>query len=112
MNALLWIYVSREERDENSNGLCSCGLPRSEALRVASTLATARGCDFLESDPLSCIQEVHISPTSEDPCQACTGLYSRQDRIDLPHTLVRVLVIEYTYNISRKAQIHQICPSG
>jgi hypothetical protein len=64
-------------QDENSNGLCSCGLPRSEALRVASTLAPA----LPTAATSDCIQEVHNCQLhSEDPCQdthqalACTWL--------------------------------------
>lgn len=54
-------------RDENSNGLCSCGLPRSEALRVASPLATAL---TTAATPLAAsIQEVQSS-TPQDPCRS------------------------------------------
>lgn len=52
-------------RDENSNGLCSCGLPRSEALRVASTLATALTTVATSSCVYSGGAELH----SADPCQ-------------------------------------------
>jgi hypothetical protein len=66
---MLFCACTSRGRDENSNGLCSCGLPRSEALRVASTLATARGCDFLKRS-LSGIQEVQTRQLhSADPCQ-------------------------------------------
>ena len=47
-------------RDENSNGLCSCGLPRSEALRVASTLAPA----LLTAATSDCIQEVQTASST------------------------------------------------